>query len=61
MKDAAELDQLISYLIDNEDSHGVILLGHSTGCQVIQSCQLILHHSDESNLDPRVGYRALLA
>ncbi|KAG6435517.1 hypothetical protein SASPL_100391 [Salvia splendens] len=31
--DANELDQLISYLIDNEDSHGVILLGHSHGCQ----------------------------
>ncbi|XP_057771824.1 UPF0613 protein PB24D3.06c-like [Salvia miltiorrhiza] len=34
-QDASELDQLISYLIDKEDSHGVILLGHSTGCQDI--------------------------
>ncbi|XP_047975590.1 UPF0613 protein PB24D3.06c-like isoform X2 [Salvia hispanica] len=32
-QDANELDQLISYLIDNEDSHGVILLGHGHGCQ----------------------------
>lgn len=30
-----ELDQLISYLINKEDSEGVVLLGHSTGCQVI--------------------------
>lgn len=29
-----ELDQLISYLINKEDSEGVVLLGHSTGCQV---------------------------
>ena len=35
LKDAAELDQLISYLINKEDSEGVVLLGHSTGCQVI--------------------------
>ncbi|KAL8515364.1 hypothetical protein ACS0TY_014174 [Phlomoides rotata] len=34
-QDAAELDQLISYLINKDDSHGVILLGHSTGCQDI--------------------------
>lgn len=34
LKDAAELDQLISYLINKEDSEGVVLLGHSTGCQV---------------------------
>ena len=33
-KDALELDQLISYLINKEDSEGVVLLGHSTGCQV---------------------------
>ncbi|KAH6816493.1 alpha/beta-Hydrolases superfamily protein, partial [Perilla frutescens var. frutescens] len=33
--DAMELDQLISYLINKEDSNGVILLGHSTGCQDI--------------------------
>lgn len=33
-KDAVELDQLISYLINKEDSEGVVLLGHSTGCQV---------------------------
>ncbi|KAG6396285.1 hypothetical protein SASPL_142433 [Salvia splendens] len=32
-QDAAELDQLISYLINKEDSEGVVLLGHSTGCQ----------------------------
>lgn len=29
-----ELDQLISYFINKEDSEGVILIGHSTGCQV---------------------------
>ncbi|KAL5995873.1 hypothetical protein ACLOJK_025945 [Asimina triloba] len=33
--DAMELDQLISHLINKEDSEGVILLGHSTGCQDI--------------------------
>ncbi|KAH7573710.1 hypothetical protein JRO89_XS03G0196300 [Xanthoceras sorbifolium] len=33
IKDAKELDQLISYLINKEDSEGVVLLGHSTGCQ----------------------------
>lgn len=37
-KDAKELDQLINYLIDKEDSEGVILLGHSTGCQVTDHC-----------------------
>lgn len=30
-----ELDQLIGYLINKENSEGVVLLGHSTGCQVI--------------------------
>lgn len=34
-EDAMELDQLISYFINKEDSEGVILLGHSTGCQDI--------------------------
>ncbi|CAH9080555.1 unnamed protein product [Cuscuta europaea] len=34
-QDAVELDQLISYLINKEDSEGVVLLGHSTGCQDI--------------------------
>ncbi|KAH6833020.1 alpha/beta-Hydrolases superfamily protein [Perilla frutescens var. hirtella] len=34
-RDAMELDQLISYLINKEDSEGVVLLGHSTGCQDI--------------------------
>ncbi|KAG8370163.1 hypothetical protein BUALT_Bualt14G0088700 [Buddleja alternifolia] len=34
-QDAMELDQLISYLINKEDSEGVVLLGHSTGCQDI--------------------------
>ena len=33
-KDAMELDQLISYFINKEDSEGVVLIGHSTGCQV---------------------------
>ncbi|CAL5413297.1 unnamed protein product [Camellia sinensis] len=33
--DAIELDQLINYLINKEDSEGVVLLGHSTGCQDI--------------------------
>ena len=33
-----ELDQLISYLINKEDSEGVVLLGHSTGCQVKICC-----------------------
>nr|XP_017226608.1 PREDICTED: uncharacterized protein LOC108202628 isoform X3 [Daucus carota subsp. sativus] len=32
-KDAMELDQLISYFINKEDSEGVVLIGHSTGCQ----------------------------
>ncbi|KAI9114846.1 hypothetical protein K1719_013859 [Acacia pycnantha] len=34
-QDAKELDLLVNYLIDKEDSEGVILLGHSTGCQDI--------------------------
>ncbi|MCO5597215.1 hypothetical protein L7F22_051291 [Adiantum nelumboides] len=34
-QDAMELDQLITYLIDKEGSCGVMLLGHSTGCQDI--------------------------
>lgn len=34
-QDAMELDQLISYLINKEDSEGVVLVGQSTGCQVI--------------------------
>ncbi|KAK9289007.1 hypothetical protein L1049_017478 [Liquidambar formosana] len=34
-QDAMELDQLINYLINKEDSEGVVLLGHSTGCQDI--------------------------
>lgn len=38
LKDAMELDQLISHLINKEDSEGVVLLGHSTGCQVSCGC-----------------------
>uniref|UniRef100_A0A803R866 Uncharacterized protein n=1 Tax=Cannabis sativa TaxID=3483 RepID=A0A803R866_CANSA len=34
-QDAMEVDQLISHLINKEDSEGVVLLGHSTGCQDI--------------------------
>ncbi|KAF5465625.1 hypothetical protein F2P56_015609 [Juglans regia] len=34
-QDAKELDQLVSHLINKEDSEGVVLLGHSTGCQDI--------------------------
>ncbi|KAJ8767522.1 hypothetical protein K2173_017591 [Erythroxylum novogranatense] len=34
-QDAREIDQLISHLINKENSEGVVLLGHSTGCQVI--------------------------
>lgn len=37
-----ELDQLISYFINKEDSEGVVLLGHSTGCQVCVDCTLDL-------------------
>lgn len=29
-----EIDELVNYLINKEDSEGVVLLGHSTGCQV---------------------------
>lgn len=36
-----EIDQLISYLINKDNSEGVVLLGHSTGCQVIGYCILI--------------------
>lgn len=35
LKDAKEVDQLINHLINKEDSEGVVLLGHSTGCQVV--------------------------
>ncbi|XP_076892123.1 UPF0613 protein PB24D3.06c-like [Bidens hawaiensis] len=34
-EDALELDQLINHLINKENSEGVVLLGHSTGCQDI--------------------------
>ncbi|CAM8986097.1 unnamed protein product [Rhodiola kirilowii] len=34
-QDSVEIDQLISYLINKEESEGVVLLGHSTGCQDI--------------------------
>ena len=34
MQDAVEIEQLISYLIYEEHIEGVILVGHSTGCQV---------------------------
>ncbi|CAF2341318.1 hypothetical protein HID58_038925 [Brassica napus] len=34
-QDAQEIDQLVSYLINKENSEGVVLLGHSTGCQDI--------------------------
>ncbi|XP_043696738.1 UPF0613 protein PB24D3.06c-like [Telopea speciosissima] len=34
-EDALELDQLIGYLINKENSEGVVLLGQSTGCQDI--------------------------
>ena len=45
LKDAMELDQLISYLINKENSNGVVLLGHSTGCQVCASAIIILPSS----------------
>ncbi|XP_010546831.1 PREDICTED: UPF0613 protein PB24D3.06c isoform X2 [Tarenaya hassleriana] len=34
-QDAQEIDQLVSHLINKENSEGVVLLGHSTGCQDI--------------------------
>ncbi|XP_042514850.1 UPF0613 protein PB24D3.06c-like [Macadamia integrifolia] len=34
-EDALEIDELIGYFINKEDSEGVVLLGHSTGCQDI--------------------------
>lgn len=34
-QDAMDLDQLISYLINKEDSKVLVLLGHGTGCQDI--------------------------
>ncbi|OAY27875.1 UPF0613 protein PB24D3.06c [Manihot esculenta] len=34
-QDASEIDQLVNYLINKENSEGVVLLGHSTGCQDI--------------------------
>ena len=34
VQDALEIEQLLNYLIDQEDSEGFILVGHSTGCQV---------------------------
>ncbi|XP_057992676.1 UPF0613 protein PB24D3.06c-like isoform X4 [Hevea brasiliensis] len=35
IQDALEIDQLVSCLINKENSEGVVLLGHSTGCQDI--------------------------
>jgi predicted TIM-barrel enzyme len=40
LKDAMELDQLISHLINKEESEGVVLVGHSTGCQVSSGCNI---------------------
>ncbi|KAL3689672.1 hypothetical protein R1sor_015981 [Riccia sorocarpa] len=34
-QDSIELEQLISYLINEDASQGVMLMGHSTGCQDI--------------------------
>ncbi|KAG0591656.1 hypothetical protein KC19_1G191200 [Ceratodon purpureus] len=34
-EDALEIEQLLNYLIDQENSEGFILIGHSTGCQDI--------------------------
>uniref|UniRef100_A0A7I4DMQ7 Uncharacterized protein n=1 Tax=Physcomitrium patens TaxID=3218 RepID=A0A7I4DMQ7_PHYPA len=34
-EDAVEIELLLNYLIDQEDSEGFILVGHSTGCQDI--------------------------
>ncbi|CAN1280554.1 UPF0613 protein PB24D3.06c [Linum perenne] len=34
-QDGTEIDQLISHFINKENSEGVILIGHSTGCQDI--------------------------
>jgi surfactin synthase thioesterase subunit len=45
LKDAKDLDQLINHLINKEDSEGVALLGHSTGCQVIFYSIKILNHT----------------
>jgi triacylglycerol esterase/lipase EstA (alpha/beta hydrolase family) len=33
-EDAIEIEKLINYLIYEEQSEGVVLVGHSTGCQV---------------------------
>ncbi|BBN11144.1 hypothetical protein MPTK1_5g09420 [Marchantia polymorpha subsp. ruderalis] len=35
MQDTAEIEQLIYFLINEEASQGVMLMGHSTGCQNI--------------------------
>lgn len=45
LKDAKDLDQLINYLINKEDSEGVALLGHSTGCQVIFYSIKMMNHT----------------
>lgn len=37
IKDAVEIDDLICYLIDKDESEGAVLLGHSTGCQVVRT------------------------
>lgn len=37
VQDAVEIEQLLNYLIDQENSEGFILIGHSTGCQVLSS------------------------
>ncbi|XP_010255881.1 PREDICTED: UPF0613 protein PB24D3.06c-like isoform X2 [Nelumbo nucifera] len=49
-QDAKELDQLIGHLINSEDSEGVVLLGHGTGCQDIvhymhthAACSIAVH------------------
>lgn len=45
-QDAMELDQLITHMIDKEGSNGVMLLGHSTGCQdIVHYMRMGTHYS----------------
>jgi hypothetical protein len=34
LQDAQEIESLIKFLVNEEGSEGVVLIGHSTGCQV---------------------------
>ncbi|KAG0560067.1 hypothetical protein KC19_10G152000 [Ceratodon purpureus] len=49
-----EIEQLLNYLIDQENSKGFIFIGHSTGCQVVftVSDEYVLDHLKQAGSGP---------